>query len=122
MLAPSGSGTAAEPAHLPECQEIEERSQKGDEHHGDADGIDVETLGESPGGGSQHDSPDSDQKADAVKGNEGGANTLEEGQEEAGPIEPLEAGGWLTDGGFIGKRLRLERLGHGRFPCVGAWE
>ena len=76
---------------MPEREEVEDCAQKSDEHHGDADGIDVETLGEMPGGRSQHDNADSDQKTDAMKSNQRATNALDEGEEEAGPIEPLEA-------------------------------
>ena len=116
LLAPCGGRTTAEPACLPKCKKIEDCAHKSNEHHGDADGIDVETLGELPGGGSQHHRADSDQKANAMKSNERTTNALNEGEEEAGPIEPLETGGWLRDGGFVRDGLGLEGLGHGRIP------
>ncbi|MGB2667844.1 MAG: hypothetical protein WAK48_27875 [Candidatus Acidiferrum sp.] len=46
-----------------------------------------------PGGRGQDYGTDADQETDTVKGDEGAANALEEGQEKAGPVEPLETRG-----------------------------
>ena len=79
MLTPGGSGTAAKPAHLPECKKIEERAPQSDEHHRNADGISVELLGEMPGRGGEDHGAEANEEADGVEGDEGAADALEEG-------------------------------------------
>lgn len=92
MLTPSGSGTAAQPAHLPECSEIQQCAEESKQHHGDTDGVDVKAFGEMEGRGGQDNGAESDEKSDAVEGDEGAADTLKEGEKEAGPVEPLKTG------------------------------
>jgi hypothetical protein len=53
----------------------------------------VEAFGEMEGRGGKDNGAESDEKSDAVEGDEGAANTLQEGEKEAGPVEPLETGG-----------------------------
>lgn len=93
LLAPGGSGTAAEPAHLPEGEKVEQRTEESDEHHGKADGVGVEAFGEMPGRGGQDKRADANEETDSVKGDEGAADALKESEEEAGPVEPMVAGG-----------------------------
>ena len=97
---------------MPEREEIEERTEESDEHHGNADGVDMEALGEMPGGGGENQGADADEEADTVKGEESAADALEEGEEEAGPVELLEAGGRGGAGFLAGDGWRFGGLGH----------
>jgi hypothetical protein len=113
LLTPGGGGTTAESANLPEGEEIEQRADEGDEHHGNADGVYVKGFGEVPGARSEDNGADAHEQAYAVEGDEGAADTLQESENEAGPVEPAEARGgggvWL----FLGNGLRLYGFGHG---------
>lgn len=98
---------------MPEGEKIEQRAGESDEHHGEADGVGVETLGEMPGRGGQDKRADANKETDSVKGDESAADALEEGEEEAGPVEPLEAGGGGSERFVAGDALRGGGFGHG---------
>ena len=99
---------------MPKRKKIEERADEGDEHHGDADGVGVKLLGEMPGPGSEDHGADANEEADAVKGDEGAADALEEGQDEAGPVEPGETRGSGGEGFVARDVLGLYGFGHAR--------
>ena len=91
LLTPGGGRTIAQAANLPEGDEIDDRGDEGDEHHRDADGVDVKALGQSESRRSENHRANSYQETDAVEGDEGTADALDEGEEEAGPVEKAEA-------------------------------
>lgn len=116
LLPPGGGRTTAEPADLPESEQVEKRAEKRKEHHGDADGGNVETLRESPGGGSKHHGADADEQPNAMESDEGAANALDKGEEETGPIQPLETGGGWSRRSFRVASGGFDELSHERIP------
>ena len=76
-------------ADFPYHIQIYDRSQEGQSHHGDADGVLMEAVGrgvDSSGGG---ENTEADGDAQAADGDDGGAGALQDGEDQAGPVDEL---------------------------------
>src|SRR6266571_6841630 len=107
LLTPLRCGATAKASNFPNNIQIDDRSQEGQEHHGDADGVLMEAASggvNSSGGG---EGAEADGHTDTADGNDGGAGALENRERDAGPIEelaveiqdplPVRSGGRLRD-------------------------
>jgi hypothetical protein len=72
---------------LPKNNEIQKRTRQREKHHGDADRVDVHTVGQLQRARSGGEGPNSNQKSDAIQRDEGAANALQHGEEKRRPID-----------------------------------
>jgi len=87
---PGGGGTTAQTPDLPKNQQIQQRTDEGEEHHRDADCGDVHLVGQLDHTEGRSEGGCSDEQADAAESDECAANTLKEGEEDRGPIEEFQ--------------------------------
>ncbi len=90
-MTPLRRGLAAQFPDFPNDKEIDERAGEREKHHRDADGVLMEAARGSVDScrGRQCAEPDGD--AHSADGDDGGAGTLQYGEENSRPIQQFEA-------------------------------
>lgn len=91
---PLRRGATPEAPLPPQYIKVDERSGKREEHHGNSDGILMETAGGSVGACSGGKSSESDDNANTADGEDRGAGALQQGKDEAGPVHPTGCAGF----------------------------
>jgi len=84
---PLSCGFVAEAANFPDDIEIDDGAEEGESHHGDADGVLMEAAGRRMDSGGCGESAEADRDAKTTDGDDGGAGTLEDGENDAGAID-----------------------------------
>lgn len=83
---PLGRRFVAQAQHFSDDIQIDDRADKGENHHRNSDGILVEAAGWGVYSCGRGESRKADGDAQAADGNDGGAGALENGKDEAGPV------------------------------------
>lgn len=89
LQAPLRGRLAAQVSHFPDYKQVEDGSEEGQNHHGDANGILMEAVGRCVNACGCGESAEADGYAQTADGNDGSAGALQHGEDDAGPIEDL---------------------------------